>query len=281
MKKNLKKLEILEIGLVCLIFCILFYLGYKIYHMEKSIFDLQQDLNTINRDSGAVADTEYTQVINFLENEIVKFTEFVENQQAFLVQLIGIIGAFAIGLLTFLGIKGKEDISNIIQKKYANQVENELSSIIGGEDRIAYLKSCVDRQKKAESKKILFIFQEKEYEELMKVYRELKDGGFQVKKRSIDREVRDKEIGSWVRENDIIIYQVDDSEIAQDNDQLDENVTYARLARECNSKKAYGILYCKAHNGLVRKWYDSYFYISAANYGLTVMERIYNLLYFA
>lgn len=286
-----KKLEILEILLAIFIILCGIILFVKIHYMEKDLFELQQDIYTINQYSSSATETEYIQVINFLENEIAKFRDFVENQQAFLAQLIGGIGALATGMLAFLGIKGRKDISNIIQEKYAEQVENELADIIGGQDKIIYLQNCVARQKKAENKKILFVFQEKEQRELMEVYRELKDGGFQVKKKSIDKVVRDKEISSWVEDNDIIIYQVDESEMVKDDhqperfktvrNQPDENVTYARLARECNNKKVYGILFCNKYRGLNPKRYDSFFYISAANYGLTVMERIYNLLYFA
>ena len=54
-------------------------------------------------------------------------------------------------------------------------------------------------------------------------------------------------------------------------------MSYIRIAKKCNEKKVYCILYAKGI--LKRELYDKYFYVNNANYGSTVIERILNLLY--
>lgn len=271
--------------IVGVFFCLVFFIFtifcfYKFYHIDQELNELQQDVNTMNIHNSSSVRTEYTQAIDFLENEITKYREFVERQQDFLIRLVGFIGAGITGLLAFFGIKGRKDISNIIREEYAKQVEEELGYFIGGQDKIVYLRNCTEKEQQAKNKKILFLFQHKEKENLMEVYRILEDQQYKVKKAKIHGKIDDREICRWVEENDIIIYQVDESEFKKDRIETDKNVAYARISRECNSKKVFGILYCENNKALDRLLYDSYFYINNANYGLTVMERIFNILYF-
>lgn len=282
MKKS-KKDNLLFIILViyfCLFIFLLIYFSYKFYHIGQELNELQQDVNTMNIHSSSIVQTEYTQAIDFLENEITKYREFVERQQDYLIRLIAVIGAGLTGLLAFFGIKGSKDISNIIRKQYAKQVEEEIVNLIGSQDKIEYLRNCVEKEEQAKNKKILFLFQHKENKNLMEIYRILKDQRYKAKKIKIHGKIEDKEICRWAEENDIIIYQVDESEFRTPEFEPDGNVAYARISKECNDKKVYGILYCEDNTALKRPLYDSYFYMNNANYGLTAMERIFNLLYF-
>lgn len=248
--------------------------------MNQALSELQSNVNIMNSHNNSTTQTEYMQTIDFLENEITKYREFVEKQQNFLIQLIGIFGAGLTGLFAFFEIKGAKDISNIIREQYTNQVQNEIAHFIGGQDKTTYLIDCIEREKQAKNKKILFLFQNNESKNLMEVYSILKDQKYQVKERKIRGTIVDKEIHRWTNENDIIIYQVDESEFITPEFDPDKTVTYARIATECNNKKVYSILYCENNTALKRSLYDSYFYISNANYGLTAMERIFYLLYF-
>lgn len=278
MKKSKKDtlLFIIIVIIFCFFIFLIMYCSYMFYHIGQELNELQQDVNTINLHSSSIVQTEYTQAIDFLENEITKYREFVERQQDYLIRLIAVIGAGLTGLLAFFGIKGSKDISNIIRKQYAKQVEEEIVNLIGSQDKIEYLRNCVEKEEQAKNKKILFLFQHKENKNLMEVYKILKDQRYKAKKIKIHGKIEDKEICRWAEENDIIIYQVGESEF-----ESDENVAYARISKECNDKKVYGILYCENNTAQKRLiLHDSYFYMSIANYGLTAMERIFNLLYF-
>ncbi|MCI8535529.1 MAG: hypothetical protein HFG68_08135 [Hungatella sp.] len=260
-------------------YLVVFFLYYKFYYIDQTLSELQSNVNIMNSHNNSTTQTEYMQTIDFLENEITKYREFVEKQQNFLIQLIGIFGAVLTGLFAFFKIEGAKDISNIIQEQYTNQVQNEIAHFIGGQDKTTYLIDCIEREKQAKNKKILFLFQNNESKNLMEVYSILKDQKYQVKERKIRGTIVDKEIHRWTNENDIIIYQVDESEFITPEFDPDETVTYARIATECNNKKVYSILYCENNTALKRSLYNSYFYISNANYGLTAMEHIFYLLY--
>lgn len=266
-------------------FCLIFFVFtifcfYMFYHIDQELNELQQDVNTMNIHNSSSVQTEYTQAIDFLENEFTKYREFVEKQQNFLVKLVASIGAGITGLAAFFGIKGRKDISNIIREQYAKQVEEEIVNLIGDQDKVEYLRNCIEREEQAKRKKILFLFQHKENENLMKVYRILEDQRYKVKKVKIHGKIEDREIRHWVEENNIIIYQVGESEFKKEGVETDKNVTYARISRECDGKKVFGILYCEDNKALDRSLYDSCFYINNANYGLTAMERIFSILYF-
>lgn len=248
--------------------------------MEQELNELQHNVNIINTHGNTQLQTEYTQAIDFLENEIVKYREFVEKQQDFLIWLVGIIGTGLLGLFTFFEIKGRKDISGIIQSQYANQVRQEIGSFIGGQDRMIYLKNCVEKEEQAKNREITFLCQDKLNMNLLEVYKILEEQRYCVKKKKIKNITTDKEISQIVEKSDIVVYQVDESEFKTEEYKPSDNVVYARIAKECNKQKIYGILYCENNRALERSLYDSYFYLNSANYGLTVMERIFHLLYF-
>lgn len=257
-----------------IIICAIFILGIcEFYHIKRVLCELRQDINMMNIHSDLTTQTEYMQTIDFLENETEKFREFVEKQQEFLIWLIGLAGVILTGVFAFFEIKGREDISKIIREQYENQTQKEISNIIGGEEKIKYLKNCIKKEEEAKNKKILFVFHNNENINLRKVYEILEKQRYSVKEQTIGILVQDEEICRWTEENDIIVYQVGEDELENAN----ENVAYARVSKTCNSKEVYCILYCEKH--IERELYKSCFYVNNANYGLTAIERIFNLLY--
>lgn len=119
------------------------------------------------------------------------------------------------------------------------------------------------------------MFYDNENLNLKKVYGILEQQKYsvQMKKFTQNIPIQNRKIRHWTKKYDIIVYQVGDNEFTN----ADENITYARISRECNDKEVYCILY--SEKNIDRSLYASCFYVSNANYGLTVIERISNLLY--
>lgn len=257
-----------------IIICIMFILGIcKFHHIERVLHEMQHDINIMNIHSDTTTQTEYSQTIDFMENEITKFREFMEKQQEFMVWLIGLVGIALTAVVTFFEIKGRKDISNLIQEQYTAQAQKAIGSFIGGQDKIKYLIDCIEKEELAKNKKILFVFHDSENINLKKVFGILEKQKYCVSKKKIRKPVQDAEISHWTEKYDIIIYQVGENEFGNAN----ADVAYARISKACNNKKVYCILY--SEQNLNRSLYNSCFYVSNANYGLTVIERIFNLLY--
>lgn len=69
-----------------IIICAIFIFGScEFYHIGRVLSELQRDVNTMNIHSDSTTQTEYIQTIDFLENEIAKYREFMEKQQEFLI----------------------------------------------------------------------------------------------------------------------------------------------------------------------------------------------------
>lgn len=277
MKKRTNPMTAILLVILC---CMLIIISYMFYHIDQMYQEFEKNIHTQNLHYQPESQSEYTQTIDFLENEIAKYREFVEKQQDYLIKMVNLTGVILTALFAFFEIKGRKDISKIIQERYADQVETEMMDFIGGNHKKKYLDKCINKEEAAKRKRILFLLQQKESKNLIEVYDILENQQYQVEKVRVSEKVKDRQINSWVEEYDIIIYQVAETESSQQGPDSDKNVTYARIAEKCNEEKVYGIFYCEKNVRLDPKLYNSYFYISAANYGLTVMERIVNLLNF-
>ena len=233
-----------------IILCCLLIISYQFYHINQMYQEFEKNIHTQNLHYQSETQTEYTQTIDFLENEIAKYREFVERQQDYLIKLVNLIGIILTALFGFFEIRGRKDISNIIQEQYASQVKSEMSKFIGGEDKKKYLDKCIEKEEDAKNKKILFLLQHKGSKNLIEVYNILENQQYQVEKIKVSEKVKDREINSWVEKYGIIIYQVAETEWRQPEFEPDESVTYARIAKKCNENKVYGILHCEKYNGL-------------------------------
>lgn len=263
------------------IFIILFA---KLYFLQQKVDGVQQTANILTQTlsvSNNVQLTENTQSLAFLQNETAKFREFIENQQDYLITLLTLLGTGLVGLFAFLGIQTKSDVEKTIQEHYISQIKKEIEDTIGGKEKKEYLVKCIDKEDLAHNKKILFLFQQEENENLLTVRGILDAHHYNLCSQKVGDTIQDDQIDKWVKEYDIIIYQVAETEFDRPGSHTDPvNPTYARLSTKCNGNGVYSILYCEDHTALNRSLYSSDFYTNNANYGLTVLERIFNLLYF-
>lgn len=260
------------------------------HHLNQELKEVQIDVDRIEEQSQSVMQSnngagvynqtteliEYTHTLDFIENEVEKYREFAEKQQDFLLWIMGIIGTGLAVLFTFFEIKGRKDIEKIIREQYADRVQEEIVEVIGSEEKVRCLNSIIERERKAKKKKILFIMQQGETsEELNDVYERLKNRNHCVHKEIIAGKLDDGEIEKWTEEYKILIYQVFQGDVKQREFSKDEN--YKRIEKQSNSSKTFGILYTT--KAMVDRDTDNV-YVVVANYGLAVMERLFNLLYF-
>lgn len=258
----------------------------EIHKIDQNYREIRQDVSTVNQHDKMQTENEYTQTIDFLENEMTKYREFAENQQEFLIWLVGILGVGLTALFGFFEIKGRSDISKIIQEQYKDRVRDEFESFIGGQKKVQYLESSIEKEENAKNKKILFVFQNDASDTLKRVYKMMQIQSYCVEKRKADNySITDQQIEQWTKDYSIIIYQVAPSEnkTKKSDSQTSissSDVTYAKIAKICDKNETYGILYCE--NGIYTnpELLKDYFYTGPANFGLTLLERIYNLLYF-
>lgn len=257
------------------------YSLYTCICMEQNIRNLQQSVNEIYAHSQSATDSEYIRAIDFLENEITHYREAVDKHQNTFLWIAGVAATGMTGLFAFFEVRGRKDISNIILEQYANLVHEEMARYIGGQDKKVFLENGIKKEEKARSKKILFLLQDdNENEKLMEMCKILKKEQYCVKKKKIGKIVSDRKIDQWVKEYNIIVYQVNKEEYKRSGYVPDAAVTYARIAEKCNAEKVYGILYCENNGALEWSLIAPYFYICNANSGLTAMERIFNMLYY-
>lgn len=141
--------------------------------------------------------------------------------------------------------------------------------------------SSIEKEENAKNKKILFIFQNDDSLALNKVYRIMKIQSYHVDKINIDNNsITDRKIEKWVRDYELIIYQVAPDESWNTKEDPDPEVAYARIAKACDAYKTYGILYCDNGIKTAHDLLKDSFYTGPANFSLTLMERMYSLLYF-
>ena len=109
----------------------------------------------------------------------------------------------------------------------------------------------------------------------------MKIQSYHVDKINIDNtSITDRKIRKWVRDYELIIYQVASDESWKKDEDSDPEVAYARIAKACDAYKTYGILYCENGIKTAPDLLKESFYIGPANFSLTLMERMYSLLYF-
>lgn len=194
-----------------------------------------QEVQVVNVTQGL--DAQYT--LDFIENEVSRYREFIESQQQFLIWLVGIVATGAVSLLTFLGYKSRNDIDSLIQEEYISNIDNKveeitetiiekqfkdkfernLGELIGGEEKVEYLQENIEREKASKSKNIVFVYNEKIPNQAMEAYQKLLSLKYMVKLKPVDwntgMNIRDLEmkIDKTVDRNDLLIFLVNQSEL--------------------------------------------------------------------
>lgn len=307
--------------LMFFIFCALASLGYfKMKSMNRHIQDLEAkvaDMEIWGRSFSGVTDqTEYIKAVEFLENETAKYREFIQEQQEYLIWLLGVVGAAFLALMAFLGFESRKNISDMFQEQYVKLVKDEIISFIGGAGREDYLIRCIEKEERAKKKKILFLKQEKRDENLEKIYDFLEKQEYCVREKVVKEFVKENKINGLIKSYDVVIYQVGQSEYEKDkriNRQAagitdtemrvntervaieadvnlqesinevsgrNEEKNYEKIARKCNEKGIYGIFYCVGGKRINLGKCNFPFYVSSVNFGATLLERINGILYF-
>lgn len=283
---NKNKYENMLLSLLFVIWMMMFlFLGYEFHEIQHITVKTDEMLADIERfdqqipEGSSIEQTEYLKTIDFLENETAKYRDFVEKQQEYLVWLLGLIGSGAVAVLAFLGIKSRKDVTRIFQEKYVELVQNEISDFIGGERKEQYLLECIEKENRAKNKKILFVLQKDEDRDLEKIYELLKEQGYQVAEKKVESPVSENQIHRIVTDCKVLIYQMAEKEYEK-NGPAEEERSYVQISEKCNEKGIYGIIFCKDHKGINRDVWSPSFYMNSANFGSTVLERLYTVLYF-
>lgn len=321
-KKNNHNTAMIIAVLILFIFCVMALFGYlkmksmnrRIQESEIKIADMEI---RIQPSSEATDQTEYMKAVEFLENETAKYREFVQEQQEYLIWLLGVVGAAFLALMAFLGFESRKHISDMFQEQYVKLVKEEIAEFIGGVDREEYLIRCIEKEKRAKEKKILFLKQEKKDEDLDKIYDFLKKQKYCVREKVIKESVKEKKVNHLIKKYNVVIYQVSQSEYEKDKwvnrqaaritdteigvnterasaGETDVNIqgsingetgtnkekNYEKIARQCNERGIYGIFYCVGGKRINLENCNFPFYVSSVNFGATLLERINSVLYF-
>jgi len=302
MKKKIHKYNhrtaIIIAILILFIFCVMVLFGYfkmksmnrRIQKSEEKIADMEIQIQPSSRATGQ---TEYIKAVEFLENETVKYREFIQEQQEYLIWLLGVVGAAFLALMAFLGFESRKNISEMFQEQYAKQVKDEIANAIGGVGREEYLIRCVEKEKCAKEKKILFLKQENEDEDFEKIYDFLEKQKYCVGEKVIKESVEERKINHFIKKYDLVIYQVGQSEYEKEKQvnkqeagttntetRVNKEKNYEKIARQCNEKGIYAIFYCVGGKRINLENCNFPFYVSSVNFGATLLERINSVLYF-
>lgn len=235
--------------------------------------------------------TEYLKAIEFLENETTKYRDFIQEQQNYLIWLFGVAAAVFLTLMAFLGIESREKISDIFQKQYAEMVNDKINNFIGGGEQKEYLMGCIEKERKAKKKRILFLKQRESDQNLERIYEFLKDQGYNVQQKKIKSSMKKETLDKIIKGYNAVIYQVDKSEYeaketdnksekskSKVNKKTEEEKNYVKISKLCNVHKIYGIFY--SVNQIDLSKCQSLSYVSTANFWATLLDRINSVLYF-
>lgn len=268
---------------------------FKIRPMNEKIQGLEERITKIEtqmKQSAKPAEqTEYLKTIEFLETETTKYRGFIQEQQNYLIWLFGVAAAVFLTLMAFLGIESRKKISDIFQKQYAEMVDDEINNFIGGKEQKEYLMRCIRKEREAKKKKILFLKQRESDPNLERIYEFLKDHEYNVQQKKIKNSMKKETIGKIIKGYNVVIYQVDESECERDkskgvpeqsqcgvNKETGEEKNYVKISNQCNEQRIYGIFYSVNRIDLTKC--NSCFYVSTANFGATLLDRINSILYF-
>ncbi len=134
---------------------------YSLNHMKTDVNNMHSDIEYLKQQkpaSSSMEQTEYLKAIEFMENETEKYRDFVQQQQQFIISLLGLIGTGLAAFITFWGLNSRKDISNIIHNEYKAQINKEIAQIIGGQDKVQYLAESIQKEETAKTKKYSFCY---------------------------------------------------------------------------------------------------------------------------
>lgn len=151
-------------------------------HLFASLKQTRTEVETIRKEISSLQSYEAGKEnleqthLDFMENEMVRHQDFIETQRQHLVWLVSLIGAVGIFLISFFGFRTRAEIQDTIANQEMNISTAGINHYIGGNENRQYLETAIQRERKAQNAKILFI--QTEYRKLMlekeKIYFEKK-----------------------------------------------------------------------------------------------------------
>ena len=223
--------------------------------------------------------------IDFLQSEMQRHREFIENQEDRLIWLVATIGGVGILLLAFVGLANRREVKETIRENYVSVVESEINKMIDGEANKTYLQNAVFQERVAKSKKILFLYwddQEMSITDSRKTLRfvesELEKADFKTDSKTFNKSFDQQNFEQLIRKSDIIVYEVNQKiENSPAKDIPAEEEVFKRFCAACEALKKDGILYTE--KPLLSFNYIKRIYTSAVNMRLTLKQMVYSILY--
>lgn len=279
---------------------------------NSKVKELEHQISQITTQQQADMDSPTEQTVAFLESELQRHREFIQDQEAHLIWLVSAVGALAIFLLSITGLSNRRDIKNTIEENYLDQIDEQLYVMIDGEENKQYLKNAVEQEKMARQKKILFFYwneipdNENSRKVLNYVENELKLLKFHVDSKIIFPSYRMQDFQLIIQDYDVIVYEIDKEEdfaiqegeeipakyfVDKNNNHNNKQVppkeewiypknfkTYKYFCEACEKSEKYGILYYPKNN--LKGFYTlPRFYTAMANMRLTLKQLLFSILY--
>ncbi|MDR1134676.1 MAG: hypothetical protein LBL49_00630 [Clostridiales Family XIII bacterium] len=152
--------------------------------------------------------------LEFLKEQIESHQDFIERERETLIWMLGVIVAIAGIILTFIGIKSKQDVEKIIDEHYKNEINKQFTKLLDGEENVKYLKKKVLDEKAARQESVLFILQkENALEAVIQKYKKFLDSGnigkelVSVRRQSDGSIIGESRMSKILNDYDFVVYE--------------------------------------------------------------------------
>lgn len=227
--------------------------------LEKEISNIQK-----NSQGNRIENSEYEKIISYLESEMKKHREFIEDERQFLLRLMATIGAVSIVILGFVGLSNRKEIEETVsrtidgfskdafERKLGNLLEENLNNEYSNA-KIGYLKDAVEKQKKIRETNIVIFRQEEQNTAVLRDCKQLFNKQCHVIEHSANMitDAGDNlNIKSLLPDGkSIVVYEVHQKEYKEkvgDNtspEKKDRSYEYVKISENCSEHNIYCILY--------------------------------------
>ena len=250
---------------------------------NSKVKELEHQISQITTQQQAGMDSPTEQTVAFLESELQRHREFIQDQENHLIWLVSAVGALAIFLLSITGLSNRREIKNTIEENYKQEVNWQIDKMIGGENNRIYLENAVQNEKDAKQKKVLFVYESDNEENAKDRYSkkileytqdELEDLEFNVSRKIKGHDFTKENLEKIIKKYDVIVYEVGAEE---DNDKKGTPL-YVSFFEACDQFHKYGVMYYDKGR-LTNFDTKARLYTSTVNMRLTLRQQIFSILY--
>lgn len=290
---------------------------YMSFSAKDKVKELEHQISQITTQQQADMDSPTEQTVAFLESEIQRHREFIQDQENHLIRLVAVIGTLGIFILSIVGISNRNEIRKTIAENYEHIIDEELCKVLGGKKNQLNLENVVKQERQAKQKKILFLYwcrtglkeldkqklliEKKQKENSDKEQHEDKKENGNQRKIVLKPKVKKKIPKQMEEELDCMGFQVKNSKInyGYDTDKFKEIIngydvviyevnesenspglaeSYKSFCMACEESNTYGLLYTPNH---LSDFYTipNRSYTCIANMKLTLKQDIFSILY--